>query len=137
MKHMFKGSARVEWKGEKLLAGIENQVRQTVMKATLDLKQRSSDQAPVDTGDLKGNCSAAFENMILAAPSKGTATEKPGVTLTGRVGYSLPYARRQHEELGYNHPKGGKAKYLEDPANAMAKTYQKAIAEAAGKGIKG
>jgi hypothetical protein len=33
------------------------------------------------------------------------------------ISFSTPYARRQHEELGYNHPRGGKAKYLEDPFN--------------------
>ena len=33
------------------------------------------------------------------------------------ISFNTPYARRQHEELGYNHPRGGKAKYLEDPFN--------------------
>ena len=33
------------------------------------------------------------------------------------ISFNTPYARRQHEELGYNHPLGGKAKYLEDPFN--------------------
>lgn len=32
------------------------------------------------------------------------------------VGYPLDYAARQHEETTWNHPNGGKAKYLEDPA---------------------
>lgn len=37
------------------------------------------------------------------------------------ISFNTPYARRQHEELGYNHPKGGKAKYLEDPFNKNKK----------------
>lgn len=32
---------------------------------------------------------------------------------TVQVGFHTPYAVRQHEELGYRHPKGGQAKYLE------------------------
>jgi len=37
------------------------------------------------------------------------------------ISFSTPYSRRQHEELGYNHPLGGKAKYLEDPFNRNKK----------------
>ena len=37
------------------------------------------------------------------------------------ISFNTPYARRQHEELGYNHPRGGKAKYLEDPFNRNKK----------------
>jgi len=37
------------------------------------------------------------------------------------ISFNTPYARRQHEELGYNHPLGGKAKYLETPFNANKK----------------
>jgi len=37
------------------------------------------------------------------------------------ISFNTPYARRQHEELGYNHPLGGKAKYLEDPFNRNKK----------------
>ncbi len=33
------------------------------------------------------------------------------------ISFSTPYSRRQHEELDYEHPRGGKAKYLEDPFN--------------------
>lgn len=35
------------------------------------------------------------------------------------VGFSAPYAVYQHEVLWYNHPRGGQAKYLEQPANEM------------------
>ena len=59
--------------------------------------------------------------------------------LTGNVGYAqnvspetesiyisfnTPYAFRQHEELGYNHPNGGEAKYLEKAWNAKIKTLK-------------
>lgn len=41
------------------------------------------------------------------------------------VSYNTPYARRQHEELGYNHPGGGGAKYLENSLNANKKDILK------------
>jgi hypothetical protein len=33
------------------------------------------------------------------------------------VSFDTPYAVRQHEELDWNHPKKGQAKYLEQPYN--------------------
>ena len=37
------------------------------------------------------------------------------------ISFNTPYARRQHEELGYNHPLGGGPKYLENPFNRNKK----------------
>lgn len=36
------------------------------------------------------------------------------------VGYTAPYAIYVHEDLTANHPNGGQAKYLEQPAREMA-----------------
>lgn len=38
-------------------------------------------------------------------------------SLTGSVSYGTPYAVRQHEELGWRHPNGRQAKYLETAVN--------------------
>lgn len=57
--------------------------------------------APLDEGTLRGS---------------GQVTEDVhagGVDIT--ISFSTPYAARQHEELDYQHPKGGQAKYLEEP----------------------
>lgn len=41
------------------------------------------------------------------------------------ISFNTPYALLQHEELGFNHPRGGKALYLKDPLNRNAeKTIQ-------------
>ena len=58
-------------------------------------------QAPLDTGDLKNS---------------GKIYENPKST---RIAFEAPHAMIQHENLEYNHPKGGKAKYLEDPFHAL------------------
>lgn len=41
------------------------------------------------------------------------------------ISFNTPYSRRQHEELGYNHPLGGGPKYLETPFNANKKKVLK------------
>lgn len=48
----------------------------------------------------------------------GTVTDAPREDSV-YISYNTPYARRQHEELSYRHPGGGKAKYLEDPFNRL------------------
>lgn len=40
-------------------------------------------------------------------------------TMTVSVVYTAPYARIQHEDLTFNHPNGGQAKYLEEPARRL------------------
>lgn len=86
------------------------------------LKGKSSAEAPIDTGDLRRNCSideSELQNRHFIL-----------------VGYSLIYARRQHEELGYRHPQGGKAKYLEDPFNANVERYKQNVAKKMGDNLK-
>lgn len=81
-----------------------------VKAIALDLQGKSAKLAPVDIGDLRNNCNA---DLSKATGDKARAT----------VGYSLPYALRQHEELSYNHPKGGQAKFLEQPFRENEKRY--------------
>lgn len=60
---------------------------------------------PIDEGDLRSGTAVI--------PAQST---KEGV----RVHNDSVYAARQHEELGWRHPRGGQAKYLEQPAMANA-----------------
>lgn len=41
-------------------------------------------------------------------------------TVRATISFNTPYAAKQHEELSYNHPRGGKAKYLESHVKAYA-----------------
>lgn len=82
-----------------------------------DLQGKSSRQAPIDTGDLRANCSVS--------PLK-----QEGAAFYHTVGYDLPYAIVQHERLDFNHPRGGKAKYLEDPYNENKSKYERYIKKA-------
>lgn len=50
--------------------------------------------------------------------------------LQASVYYDTPYARRQHEELYWNHPKKGRAKWLELTAQEQARTINEIVARA-------
>lgn len=72
--------------------------------------------APLDEGTLRGAGTVTSER---------TAT---GAVITGS--FSTVYAARQHEELSWNHPKGGHAKYLEIPFKANVSRLEPLVAAA-------
>ena len=55
---------------------------------------------------------------MMTAQSRG-ARGRFGKNVSVVVGFTAPYAVYQHEILWYNHPRGGQAKFLEQPANEM------------------
>ena len=61
----------------------------------------SKEQVPLDQGMLKASC-------VVSVADDGKS---------GAVSYDTPYAVVQHENTWYQHQRGRKAKYLEDPAN--------------------
>ena len=111
-----KTSFRLEWNGPEITRRTAAAGRLALKKSALDLQGRSAEEAPIDKGDLRGN--AGIDDSQLRSKS------------IVFVGYSLPYALRQHEELDFNHPLGGKAKFLEDPFRSNIKRYNKFIASA-------
>lgn len=66
----------------------------------------SKAQVPLDQGPLMRSCA-------VDVASDGTQ---------GTISYDTPYAVRQHECTWYNHQRGRKAKYLEDPVNDRSVT---------------
>ena len=81
-----------------------------------DLLGKAQREAPVDEGTLRGSGEAKVEE----------GGDKIEVT----VSFSTVYAARQHEEVTWNHPKGGKAKYLSDPFRDSRARYMKALEDA-------
>lgn len=61
----------------------------------------SKEQVPLDQGPLKNSC-------YVDVADDGSS---------GTVSYDTPYAIVQHENTQYQHQRGRKAKYLEDPVN--------------------
>jgi len=93
------------------------------------------DEAPIDTGTLRRSGTVTvgklpdsariYEAAEAGNEMKDAFPEKIGKEKAVYISFNTPYARRQHEELGYNHPRGGKAKYLEDPFNRNKKKVLK------------
>ena len=89
-------------------------VIKALMFVLLDLKGKSQRLAPIDKGDLRGSAYTSMDQS----------------QLVGEAGFTAPYATRQHEEVGYRHPKGGRAKYLETPLKDNLQQYIKKISDA-------
>lgn len=87
-----------------------------VEQITNDLLGRAQRDAPVEEGTLRGSGQANVD----VTPTR----------VSGEVTFDTVYAARQHEEVTWKHPKGGKAKYLEDNLKAMAPRYLAALAAA-------
>lgn len=66
------------------------------------LLDASLPDCPVDTGEMKG--SGKSEKV-------GPKTVRVSFTRTGADGYNV--AARQHEDMGLNHPGGGRSKWVE------------------------
>ena len=85
------------------------------------------DETPIDTGTLRRSGTVTvgalpdgaqvYEAAESGRDMKDAFPGPEGKEKAVYISFNTPYARRQHEELGYNHPRGGKAKYLEDPFN--------------------
>ena len=102
-----------KWYGDHIKTMIEIGVKQNLVKCGQDLQNKSANQAPKDTGDLRGNCAVDTSNLD---------------NMQVRVGYNLSYALIQHEEMDYRHT-DGKAKFLEDPFNENKEKYVKYCGE--------
>lgn len=93
---------------------IINAVKRAVEDVALDLQGKSQLLAPIDTGDLRGSAST-------------TPVKKVGNVISCQVGFSQEYALKQHENMSYNHPRGGQAKYLEEPLKRNEGRYKQSI----------
>ena len=109
---------KLTWRGKEAQRLLKKAVMQEALRCAADLQGKSAREAPVDTGDLRSNCNTS-------------GMKETGDKAWYEVGYDLPYARIQHERLDFNHPKGGKAKFLEDPFNRNKKQYDNAIKDRA------
>ena len=85
------------------------------------------DETPIDTGTLRRSGTVTVGALpdgaqVYEAAESGSDMKDAFPGPVGKekavyISFNTPYARRQHEELDYEHPRGGKAKYLEDPFN--------------------
>jgi len=107
------------------IPNVERKVRQKVIegmeKVINDLTRRSKRLAPLDTGNLRGS---GFGEVDATGSDEviGTVIFNAGVDDNGNS-----YALIQHENMAFRHPRGGQAKYLEQPLNENRDKYKQFI----------
>ena len=111
-----------------------------VNDCVLDLAGESARRAPIESGDLRNNCHGTVQGTtVFENKSSVPASVPANARVVGVVGYSLPYALRQHEDLSLNHDRvdghkrpdgttvnmvaGGEAKFLENPFRERLPAY--------------
>ena len=75
---------------------------------------------PVDTGVLRGSMDITRQKSF---------TQKTTRAEISYGGPAAPYALIQHEDMEFNHPTGGEAKYLEKPFLKYTKNFPKSFVE--------
>lgn len=98
---MSKTNIKVNINKALIKATVKSGSRKATWAALDHLAAVSKEQVPIDQGILKNSCYVDVNDD----GSQGT------------VSYDTPYAVVQHENTWYNHQRGRKGKYLEDPAN--------------------
>jgi hypothetical protein len=87
-----------------------------------DLLGAAQLDAPIETGRLRGS------GTIDPLGRGPVLIDRARRRLKIIVAFTVVYAARQHEEITWEHPLGGKAKYLEGNLLAMAPRYNRYIA---------
>lgn len=137
---------------------VNEEVTQAVADCALDCLDRSIQRTPIESGDLRNSANVEVNGGVYAKGQKeggvqvvGTITPAP--VIVAKVGYYLPYARRQHEDLSYRHDRtdgyvradgttvnmiaGGQAKYLESVVVENLSKWRRYIKAAARRGLEG
>jgi|GEM_PF-426803 hypothetical protein len=85
--------------------------------ALMYVAEESQQRAPIDTGDLRGSVRVELDGQAYAEGEKGGGVNVlgavPETAEKGSVSFNTPYAADQHEHEEYDHPREGRAKYLE------------------------
>lgn len=122
----------MEWHGDKFIEAIDRMVYDALWQIGGDLQTASVNQCPL--GVNYGNHKAGTLRRSCAY-----RIDKDGTQMTLTVGYGadVPYAWRQHQEQFWQHPRGGKWKYLEDPFNENMPRYKKHLQDTVKRWAKG
>ena len=140
----------IEFKGAEALKKILREAPKEAESAIIgelkiiaaDLQGKAQRLAPVEFGDLRGSAFAVVGKSDVSVNTEAdTDPGTPRLAIPGAgklgavIGFSEPYALAQHEEVEYRHPKGGQAKYLEQPYKENVDKYVKELSEAIRKAV--
>jgi hypothetical protein len=136
----LEGLKEVQAAFDKKLKQIQGYTKEAITDVTLDLTGKAVLLAPVDTGDLRGSGQGIINKTVVAEGNKDGSISHKGKppqaeVYNGMVTFTAKYAVRQHEEMEYNHPQGGQAKYLEQPFKENTDKYIKHLADSVKKAV--
>ena len=127
--------ANNKWRIKEAVKIAEEAALKALRTGAESILTEAIDEAPIETGTLRRsgtvtvgkipNMEMVFEAAKAGNEMKDAFPEKIGKEKAVYISFNTPYARRQHEELDYEHPRGGKAKYLEDPFHRNKKKVVK------------
>ena len=123
--------AKNKWRIKEAVKIVEDAALKALRTGAEAILTEAIDETPIETGTLRRSGTVTvgappdgtqvYEAAGAGSDMKDAFSGPEGKEKAVYISFSTPYARRQHEELGYNHPLGGKAKYLEDPFNRNKK----------------
>lgn len=128
--------AGFKWRGKEAEKVARKAVLEALHACAENILTEAIDETPVESGTLRRSGTVtiggkAEPEMVYEAAettSQKDAYPSPlGEEDAVYISFNTPYALRQHEELNYSHPLGGKAKYLEDPVNRNASKVTKLV----------
>ena len=115
------------WKTKEAKAIAEKAGMKALRAGMESVLTQAIDATPVMTGTLRRSGTVTVGALpdaehVYAGAVAGQDMHNAFPGMTGKekivyISFNTPYARRQHEELGYRHPLGGGPKYLETPFN--------------------
>lgn len=132
MAAKLEGLREAEKNLEKAIKKAGTASARAISAGALGILGEAMRNAPVDKGDLRrsgyAEVDTAKNGNVFEAGVKGkdknnkVVVKKKAVgnvsgDVSGVVGFAVPYAVKQHEDLELNHPEGGGAKFLENAVN--------------------
>lgn len=109
----------VELKTQALIDAVNDALLRSFYTSGGELLNESIAEVPILTGALVSS----------GKVEENSESENPEVHVKYGGG-DIKYGTNQHERMDFNHPGGGKAKFLEDPFNRMIPRIIEAAAEA-------
>ena len=138
--------ANNKWRIKEAVKIAEEAALKALRTGAESILTEAIDETPIETGTLRRSGTVTvgalpdgaqvFEAAEAGNEMKDAFPENIGKEKAVYISFNTPYARRQHEELDYEHPRGGKAKYLEDPFNRNKKKVLKYADEQIRKALK-
>lgn len=93
--------ARIKFNNAGAIRIVTRSARDCIKEIMEEVLHKAQADAPVLSGDLRDAGKINYNRSSIS------------------ITFDKPYAAIQHEDLSFNHPRGGKAKYLEDAFNEI------------------